>query len=147
MAIKMNYNTAALQVCIDAADTDAVRGRVLGQRLTAPIEFSDVGDFLLKIDALLDAQNFPQAFERSRTFWSGAKREVPAADNSEEALPEDEVSSARGAVDTFTLHILTRRGATWQGFIRWAGSDERQTFNSALELVKLIDQRVSPENV
>ena len=143
MAIKMNYITSALQVCIDKLEGDSVCGRVLGQRVSAPIEFNDIGDFLLKIDTLLDAQNFPQAFERHRTFFAGYKRQVPAAEGNAPGLSAEEVTAARGEIATFTLHVVTRFGSTWQGFIQWAGSSERKDFHSALELVKQIDEYVS----
>ena len=143
MALKMNYITAALQVCIDKREGDGICGRVLGQRLTAPIEFYDIGDFLLKIDALLDAQNFPQAFERPRKFLDGIKRQVPAAESDELALSAETVTAASGELATFTLHVVTRRGATWQGFVRWADSSDRQEFHSALELVKLVDDHLT----
>ena len=59
MSIRLNHNSAALRVCVDRAEQGRISGRVFGQRLVRPIVFTDIGDLLLQVEAVLDAQNFP----------------------------------------------------------------------------------------
>ena len=77
MSIRLNHNSAALRVCVDRAEQGRISGRVFGQRLVRPIVFTDIGDLLLQVEAVLDAQNFPQAFQRVRTFVPGKMEQQP----------------------------------------------------------------------
>lgn len=139
---KLNQTTAALRVCVDRAECGRLSGRVYGQRLTAPIVFIDFVDFLLRVEAVLDAQAFPQAFERTRVFRPLCTDGVPAAERIEEGLPAAAVSAAWGEVSTFTLHVVTRRNTTWQGFVDWLDGAPPQEYASVLELIKLVGQHI-----
>lgn len=95
MPAKMNHSDAVFRVCVDEISEGRIRGHVVSRRLTAPISFQDVGDFLIKLEELMDRQNFPQAFERTRTFRprpAGASH-VPAADGLEGGMSKEGCSS------------------------------------------------------
>lgn len=140
--LKLNQTTAALRVCVDRAECGRLSGRVYGQRLTAPIAFADFADLLLRVDAVLDAQAFPQAFERTRVFRPNCTEGIPAAESLEEGLPAVAVAAAQGEVGTFTLHVVTRRNTTWQGFVDWLDDAQPQEYASVLELIKLVGQHI-----
>ncbi len=145
MPAQMNHSDAVFRVCVDEISEGRIRGHVVSRRLTAPISFQDVGDFLIKLEELMDRQNFPQAFERTRTFRprpAGASH-VPAADGMEGGMSKEEVEEERGAVATFALFVITRRNTTWQGIVDWLDGSPRSDYSSVLELIKLIDERVS----
>ena len=147
MSIRLNHNSAALRVCVDRAEQGRISGRVFGQRLVRPIVFTDIGDLLLQVEAVLDAQNFPQAFQRVRTFVPGKmEQQPPAALGVEDGIPAGEVAAAAGQVTTFLLSVVTRRNTTWQGYLEWLDSGERQEFESVLELLKLTDHHVFRQN-
>ena len=40
---------------------------------------------------------------------------------------------------TFTVTVNFTQNATWQGHIHWAEKNQKQTFRSALEMLKLMD--------
>ena len=40
---------------------------------------------------------------------------------------------------TFVIHVKCKHHSTWQGEIAWAEKNEKCTFRSALEMLKLID--------
>lgn len=40
---------------------------------------------------------------------------------------------------TFIVHIKYQQNSTWQGDVTWAEKKKKQSFRSALELLKLID--------
>ena len=141
MALRLSYDTAALRVCVDQALDGRIRGRIVSQRLSAPIVFSDVTDLILQAEGVMDAQKFPQAFQRIRTFAPGSGPDVPAAQTREEMTPQETVAAARGAQDTFLIHVDTRQNATWQGAVDWLDGSPKQNFESILELIKFVDQR------
>ena len=133
--------SAALRVCVDHAEGGHLSGLVYSQRLTEPLPFTDVGNLLLRLDEVLDTQNFPQAFQRTRSF-TGRKEAVPAAAGPEEGMPAETVAQAHGLFYTFEISVTSRRNASWQGLVDWLDGEARQEFSSALELIKLIETRV-----
>jgi len=145
LSVKLNYTAAALRVCVDRNENGHLIGRVVSQRLSQPIHFSDVAHLILQVDAVLDEQKFPQAFQRIRTLSPAAAPEVPAAQRKEEMLSQQEVEGAEGALGTFQIHITTRQHASWQGFADWLDGSPRQNFESTLELIKFIAARYCAE--
>ena len=143
MAIRFNYQTSALRVCVDAAENGRISGRVVGQRLTESLPFSDFNDFIEKIDALLDLQVYPKAFRSLRTFTLKERPQVPAAMNEDEMMASDAVEGATGALLTFRLQIFTRQNADWQGRIDWLDGSEGDMFDSTLSFIKLTADRLS----
>ena len=43
---------------------------------------------------------------------------------------------------TFVVHVMHRQNATWQGTVVWAEKNQKASFRSALELIKLMDSAV-----
>lgn len=74
------------------------------------------------------------------------EQQPPAALGVEDGIPAGEVAAAAGQVTTFLLSVVTRRNTTWQGYLEWLDSGERQEFESVLELLKLTDQHVFRQN-
>ncbi|MTQ95621.1 hypothetical protein GMD88_02505 [Pseudoflavonifractor sp. BIOML-A6] len=137
----LNAPSSALRVCVDHAGGGYLSGLVYSQRVTEPIPFTDIGNLLLRLDEVLEAQNFPQAFQRSRNF-TGRKDPVPAAADPSEGMSADTVTDAHGLVYTFEVSVTSRRNASWQGMVDWLDGEGRQEFSSALELIKLIEEHV-----
>lgn len=137
LAIRFNYQTAALRVCVDSRQGGRISGRIVGQRLSESLPFSDVSDFVAKIDALLDLQVYPQAFRSIRSFTLKERPAVPAAMTEDEMMDAAAVEAAQGAVATFRLQIFTRQNASWQGRIDWLDGSPAPEFNSTLEFIKL----------
>lgn len=140
MPAKINHYEAVLRICVDELGEGGIRGRVVSRRLTEPMPFSDVGHLLLQLEEVFDRQNFPQAFERRRTF--GVRQEessLPLAQTLEQGMDPEEVARAAGQVATFDLYVITRRNTTWQGFVDWLDGSPHSHYKSVLELLKLID--------
>lgn len=141
MTTRIGHQNGVIRICVDSLEGERTGGRVLSQRLTEPMDFSDLGSLLLQLEALLERQNFPQAFQRIRSFTG----EVPEHTESllpEGALTKETVERARGKMATFVLHILTRRNATWQGVLEWLEGERRARFSSELELLKVLNDHL-----
>lgn len=142
MDFHLNFREAALRICVDHSAGGSCRGRVLGRRLSAPLEFSDISDLVLKVDALMDVQKFPQAFQRIRSFKEKELPSVPAAHSREELSSAEAVDSAAGEVTTFLLQVRSRQNASWQGVLDWLDGGALHEFHSTLEFMKLVDSRL-----
>ncbi|MBM6939584.1 hypothetical protein H7U37_13815 [Pseudoflavonifractor phocaeensis] len=145
MPAKINHYDAVLRICVDECRVGSIQGRVFSRRLTAPLTFSDVGDLLLQLEEIFDRQNFPQAFERKRTFGDGWEpMDLPLAPSLAEGMAPEAVAEAAGQVTTFELYVITRRNTTWQGFVDWLDGSPRSDYQSVLALLKLIDRHLLP---
>lgn len=132
---------AVLKICIDTASQDAVTGRIFGQRLSEPLQFNGMSRFLLTMEHLMDTQNFPRAFQRIRTFRR--QEEAPGEPClPENAMTQEEVDAAQGAVATALLRVTSRQSATWQGTLDWLDCIATESFSSDLEFLTLVDRKL-----
>lgn len=139
MPEKLSHKNAALKICVDATD-GGVRGRVYGLRLRQPMEFQDMGSFLLQVERLMDSQNFPQAFQRIRSFQKKGP-EYPPSVLPEDGMTQAQVDEAQGDLATFLLQVVSRQNATWQGRVTWPGEPPME-FSSDLALLDLVESRL-----
>ena len=40
---------------------------------------------------------------------------------------------------TFVVEVIDQQNASWQGTVNWINTGKKETFRSALELIRLID--------
>lgn len=138
-----NHMNSALRFCVDGVEQQTPRGRVFSQRFLHPLKFNDLGSLCLYLEDVFDAQNFPQAFQQSRTIVSCSSDMSIVAPEPSEGMTPAVVRAARGAVATFEVLVVSRRSSTWQGSVDWLDGSDRQEFTSYLELVRMIDDRLS----
>ena len=116
-------------VCIDSYENSAPMGRFYNPYDPQGESFCGLTRLLVRMTDLLDAMDFPQSFTVARSF-------VRAPMNPERP-PEEAVQE--GKLATFSLSILFRQNATWQGTVAWLEGGKSQSFRSVLELVFLMD--------
>ena len=123
-------------ICIDSYDEKIPRGRLYNAFLENGIEFAGAMDLLQNMERLLEQIKIPQGFTTRRTFRN----------NEDRRLQFTEESIKRGKRATFSLRLLFRQNASWQGTIEWHEGKSEETFRSVLELLLLIDSALSVEN-
>lgn len=128
--------SSLFRICVDQGSG----GRVYSCRMKEPVSFSDLGDLLLKLERILEAQDYPRAAQRIRTFREDEKRSahtgIPAGGMSWETVQE-----ARGVRMTFELLILSRLSATWQGYIQW-NDGGRTDFKNDLSFLSAVAEKL-----
>ena len=117
-------------VCVDDYRDGIMCGRMYNSYFGMEISFSSTMEFLKKLDSMLDKMNFPQSFSELRKFH------LPAA-QSDKLLASQ--NRKRGAVATFSIRILFRQNASWQGSVTWIEGNQEEYFRSVLELMVLLD--------
>lgn len=142
MTEKLDHRNSFFRICVDSAEQGRASGRVFSRRLREPIVFSDLGGLLLQLEKLMEEQDFPQAFQRIRTFTeiepSAKGRFLP-----EGSMSTGAVASAWGKKTTFVLYILSRRSASWQGKVDWLDESDPVPFDSDLEFLKLVTEHLN----
>ena len=145
--LRLNYNSAKLRICVDDTDGSVVSGRVYSGRLREPLFFPDLNSLVLRLDLLMDEQNYPQAFQRKRTFRTVAPPSKKKAGDAPPAEEEDDrpymdaetVDRAVGGKATFVLQVLSRQNANWQGFVDFLDGAGNREFESELGFLALVN--------
>jgi hypothetical protein len=147
--LHLNYNTSKFRICVDDIESNIVSGRVFSRRLKEPIEFRDLNSLVLRLDRLMDEQNYPQAFQRKRSFKPSAPRtakheSIGKTQNDERPyMDEKTVAGAVGAKATFVLQVISRQNTNWQGFVEFPDEDDKREFESELGFLEMIKASLS----
>lgn len=126
--LKSIGNNSAL-VCIDSYENSVLAGRFYSNGAERWETFGSAMDFLVKMESILDALNFPQSFNSIRHF---NKKVIP------ESKEPDSGESGTGKIATFDIRVLFRQNASWQGSVKWLEGRQEESFRSVLELMLLV---------
>ena len=124
-------------VCIDSYENGVPAGRMYNRYLPEGKAFYGVTQFLLEMEKMFNDTGFPKAFTELRRFT--APPDTKAAFTAAE--------QKKGALATFTVRILFRQNASWQGSVIWENGRQEQYFRSVLELILLMDSALEYEDV
>lgn len=116
-------------VCVDSYQNGVLNGRFYNPYLEGGQSFQSLMQFLLGMEQVLDTMDFPKSFTATRTFADPPVQLVEAAQGEYHT----------GDLATFTVRILFRQNASWQGSITWLEGRQEQSFRSVLELILLLD--------
>ena len=119
---------------VDSYDNGVMTGRFYQPVTRESGIFQSMMQFLLTAERHMDTDNIPQSFHATRAF---------SPFRSHLCGDDDDTLLKFGKVATFSIHIMFRRGTTWQGSITWLEEKQTQQFRSALELMILIDSAVT----
>ena len=115
-------------ICVDSYDNGKISGRMYNPYMKGGECFDSLMNLLVSMDNLLDRMRLPQSFETKRSFVP--MRSPPA--------PADEENRHSGKCATFSVRVLFRQNASWQGSVTWLDGKMDESFRSALELIFLI---------
>lgn len=139
--MKFNYGNAVFRLCIDRDCS----GIVAGLRLREAIPFSDMLDLVMKLEQIMDAQDYPRAFQSKRTFSSVAPIELPFALEDDEMMAQAVVDSHKGESATLLLHVITRQNSSWQGTVKCAVTGREEKFESVLKFFEVVNSFIGRE--
>ena len=91
--------------------------------------FDNLMQFLLLMESLMDEASFPQRGVEHRAFQVAASTPVVRSLSEKPAT----------RLATFTINVLFRQNASWQGSIIWNEQNLESHFRSVLELITLLD--------
>lgn len=124
-------------VSVDSYDGCVMRGRLSNPFFgdTEPV-FNSTMEFLRLMDNMLNDMQFPQPFEQRRTF-----------DDTSDSIQSEQyaVEEHKGALATFSIRILYRQNASWQGTVKWNERRAEEGFRSVLELLMFMNSALCAE--
>jgi hypothetical protein len=121
----------ATVVCVDSYEDGVFAGRFYNPALSGGQNFRSMMQFILGMDRLLNSMNFPQSFMETRSFG-----EAPAESGISAA---DEAETRQGKLATFSVRVIFRQNASWQGSVLWLEGRREESFRSVLELMLLMN--------
>ena len=120
-------------VCIDSYESHIPVGRFYNRYCPEGVAFRGVIELIRKMDDMLNEMQFPQPFASVRSFGEAAAMDPVVPDGS---------ANHEGELATFTVKVLFRQNASWQGTVSWLEGRVEESFRSVLELLLLIDSAV-----
>ncbi len=128
-------------VLIEQCQDGIPSGRIVNDFVENPTTFHGFADLLLKMDAIYDYLDFPQASRETRTFSRLAAEEY------ERLAPYTKRSYTVYMHQAQTKSMLTllvktrfRQNGSWQGILLWLEAEKEQRFVSALQCLKLMNE-------
>lgn len=118
-------------VCIDSYDEGVPMGRFYNPSCPKGLSFHSLSQLLSRMEDLLDEMRFPQSFTVVRAFSPASGLSV--------MKPDAESRSQKGRLATFSVRVLFRQNASWQGTVAWLEDGREENFRSVLELILLMD--------
>lgn len=120
-------------VCIDSYEDGIIEGCLYNPFLKGGKVFRGLMQFLQAMETVLNDMDFPKAYTSARTF-------APPGQTCEVFSVGEQQS---GKLGTFSLRVLFRQNASWQGSVTWLEGQQERSFRSVLELAMLIDNALS----
>ena len=121
-------------ICIDKYEDKRLCGRMYNSSNNDGHTFPSTIDLLLSMEATLEEKNLPQSYSCKRTFRPASERQV---------FEKTQTELREGKLATFSLRILFRQNASWQGSLYWHEGRQEERFRSVLELLLLMDSALT----
>ena len=117
-------------ICVDKYENRILSGRLYNSYYKTGINFGSTMELLRSLEGMLEEMNCPQSFSSKRLFRPIGEKTVFEASTETEH---------KGKLATFSLRILFRQNASWQGSVVWSEGKQEESYRSVLELLLLID--------
>lgn len=154
-------NGAMVKLNVFDKHSSGIWGEISNMYLEKPIPCTDMGDFLLKLDALYEDLKRPMADTHARSFFehrepilhNGLPTAEPVAYFDSDSFNlyqqlrqkkqnnEVTIISQKNhikPIEVFFINTIFRQHASWQGEVLWEKAMRKVYFRSALELFHLI---------
>ncbi len=123
-------------LCIDYYKKEKIKGRIYHRYQKEPTEFNGMVEALLLIDEFFDELGYP--FPGSKYHYFINNKKVMKS-NMIKMWSDEEMLKNSGGKGTFVIRVEQRQHNTWQGKVTWVEEGKTENFQSALELIKMID--------
>lgn len=126
-------------ICIDSRKDGKETGRLYSCYSRDPAAFDDPYQLLLMMEEVMEKINYPQASVALRRYGGKADTNYVKREKPEKVMEQRELLEIRGEKATYAIRIQYRQYATWQGELVWLEKNIAKSFNSELEMLKLMD--------
>jgi len=118
----------SIVICVDAYQDRRLEGAVHSPIREEKVLFRSTIQMVLEIESRLNDKVQPFTAKRSFLPASGDRKNTAVR-----------AAAEKGKLATFTLKILFRQNASWQGSVFWHEGKTEESFRSVLELLLLMN--------
>lgn len=118
-----------IELCVDSYDDSVPVGRFYNPNCAGE-RFYSLSQLILKLEMLFDKTEFPQSFTNKRGF---------GVSHQESSIGLPDTRPKVGQLATFSIRVLFRQNASWQGSVTWLEKKSEVAFRSVLELIIALD--------
>lgn len=124
-------------ICIDEYSNYKLSGRIYHSSIPEGRGFDTFIEFIDVMEEVFDSMDYPQSSVEFRSFAEGGyvNKQVTKTGMRCSIARNRE----RGELATFSLRVMFRQNASWQGVLRWLEEEKEADFRSILELLKLLE--------
>ena len=130
LSASRHYESKAFLIYIDSYEDDNPTGRYYNPSREESGTFKSLTQLLLQLEQIMDELKMPQSFQSMRKF-------LPIASCWNESC--ENISYKAGEIATFSVNVVFRYNASWQGTLLWKEENKVMAFRSVLELIILMD--------
>lgn len=134
-----------VMVCVDGVENGDIYGRYFHRYKKEETFFPDSATLVIEMERFYDAIGYPQAATKTRKFMERKGGRIPAKEHMAVISDGQDLIQLRGNLATFLVGVTSRQNASWQGQVTWADKNITKNFRSTLELIKLMDGAITPE--
>lgn len=127
------YGTGTFIINVDSYQDGVLTGKYYYPHEGKSGQFFSLMQLVLSMEQIMDETDSPQAFQKKHTFSSLYFLNRDS---------ESQVFSKGGRLASFSVHVIFRRNASWQGTVVWLEKGQSGNFRSMLELLLMIDRVV-----
>ena len=131
------YTPNLVNICVDDDVDGNLSGRLYHCYTEEPWQFDDMVKLIQMMENFFDSIGYPQASTQIRNFL----KNMPQGNcvKLEKKTTQDDIIQYRGKKASFLVHVQYRQNSSWQGTVKWIEKDVVKTFQSELNLMKLIN--------
>ena len=119
-------------------DEDAFEGKMYIRFQDEPIKFADAYEFFITVNSFLDTIEYPAQKVKYRAF----KKTLPTLKlidiKGDEELTDMDKLLDKCNNKAYVVMVTSRDNATWQGMVYNKKKDVENSFNSEVELIRLL---------
>ena len=121
-------------IAVTGYEEKNISGALYCPALDLTLPFSNLMQLFFRMEDLMDRLNAPQRSMRQRTFQAAPRDPEP------DPLPPADSCTP---LASFSVSVLFRQNASWQGNLVWTDAKLESSFRSALELAGLLDEALT----
>ena len=135
-------NYQLMEIFTDPTETGDIAGYAYQPAESRAWRFESLVELLMLLDTVFDIHRFPQSTHDLRSMTEGSDRRRREAES--KSMVGLSLLRSRKEPD-FKIKVSFRQQATWQGTLTWVAVNRTAGFDSSLELIRLIDSAVNPD--
>lgn len=126
-------------IALDEYNESNMKGLIFHNQNMAGVAFESFFELMFYMDGVFNEMGYPKQTVQVRNF--------PDTETLDKSAKVSNEAERQGKRATFCLFVQYCYHASWQGAIIWEGSEKREPFDSELQLIQILDQKLCGKRI